>query len=974
MNEKLHRILSAATLVLLAVSFIAVCPSAYSQTIYRLAGKEYHLATDELFKMSGKDAGVIKIEPITLPADVITTASLLLARARELAAASGIPHELVVYSHPARTRSSRHVLSDRFLVKVSNEKALKSVLALPGVVAHKALPASQNTYSVAIDSSVSNVIAGMIAAESLPGVEQVTPEYYAEKTLHLVPTDPFYSEQWHLKNNGDPGFTAGVDINVEQAWDTVNGEGVVVVIVDSGLDTDHEDLSNYDATFGYDWIDTPEDGDPRPTVPPVMDDSWHGTAMAGLTAASANNPFGGAGVAFEAELGAYRLIAPGATISDFAEAFVRQNAEVDIKNNSWGFDFDGDPWELGTVPGVELDAIRDAVNDGRGGLGTVLVFSAGNRGPGSDVNYSGYPALVETIAVNALTGMGMLASYCSQGACLTVSTPADEVFTTDISGTGGANTAVDGDYTLSNGTSSAAAILSGVIALMLEKNPSLGWRDVQEILMRTAKKINPSDSDWQTNGSGINYNHKYGAGLVDAKAACDLAVDWPVLGSRVKISEALPAPIFIPDLSTVEIPVDFTGRGLRVERAELVVTTLHEYPGDLVITLVSPSGTRGVLKRLSLLDSSENLNDYKFTTTCHWGENASGVWRVIISDELEVYQGSVSIALNLLGTPAAGSGPPGSGSQPIDYEGGISYAGGIDYKGGRRYRGGSDYQGGIDYSGGVAYTGTGSYVGRADYTRGGLAITVAPSSASSNMSMTPPKSSRRTSSITSALSPAPTANLTPAISPSAMHINELLHPGQKVSRNALSLKAAGSARSKYFSASTNVPWLKVSPSEGRVSNLETPLVVHFDGTNLKPGVHTSDIEIRWGSRSLDKVIVPVTLKIVAPGLRVVFGEGPVRVRASMDHPKATGTFRINGFGSESRLYEIRSDAAWLRADSPFGAISPTLPVLQKFKVDATGLPVGVHEANLLCKIFGSEKVQKIPVTLIVEPKKLERSD
>jgi hypothetical protein len=70
---------------------------------------------------------------------------------------------------------------------------------------------------------------------------------------------------------------------------------------------------------------------------------------------------------------------------------------------------------------------------------------------------------------------------------------------------------------------------------MLEANPNLGWRDVQEILMRSAKKVNPSDTDWKTPvaPANINHNHKFGAGLIDATAAGELDAEIVALVDRV---------------------------------------------------------------------------------------------------------------------------------------------------------------------------------------------------------------------------------------------------------------------------------------------------------------------------------------------------------------------------------------------------------------------------------------------------------
>ena len=74
------------------------------------------------------------------------------------------------------------------------------------------------------------------------------------------------------------------------------------------------------------------------------------------------------------------------------------------------------------------------------------------------------------------------------------------------------------------GTSAAAPLVAGVVALILEANPNLGWRDVQHIFVNTSRITDEHDADWVTNGGGYHHNHKYGFGLVDAAAATSAAV------------------------------------------------------------------------------------------------------------------------------------------------------------------------------------------------------------------------------------------------------------------------------------------------------------------------------------------------------------------------------------------------------------------------------------------------------------------
>ena len=71
-----------------------------------------------------------------------------------------------------------------------------------------------------------------------------------------------------------------------------------------------------------------------------------------------------------------------------------------------------------------------------------------------------------------------------------------------------------------------APLVSGVIELLLESKPTLGWRDVQEILIRSARKVDDQSSGWPTNGAGYHFHHGYGAGMIDAAAAVTLAPSW----------------------------------------------------------------------------------------------------------------------------------------------------------------------------------------------------------------------------------------------------------------------------------------------------------------------------------------------------------------------------------------------------------------------------------------------------------------
>ena len=82
------------------------------------------------------------------------------------------------------------------------------------------------------------------------------------------------------------------------------------------------------------------------------------------------------------------------------------------------------------------------------------------------------------------------------------------------------------------GTSASSPMAAGIIALVLEAAPSLTWRDVQHIIVRTAKRANLKGDDWRGNGAGYNVSHAFGFGLMDAGKMVRLAREWQTVGEQ----------------------------------------------------------------------------------------------------------------------------------------------------------------------------------------------------------------------------------------------------------------------------------------------------------------------------------------------------------------------------------------------------------------------------------------------------------
>ena len=461
-----------------------------------------------------------------------------------------------------------------------------------------------------------------------------------------APTDPLYAQQWHL--------TGAWGINLGNIWDEFTGNGVVVAVHDQGIDFAHPDLNdNLDTAHSFNAATGGTGG------APVSADDNHGTAVAGIIAAERNGT-GVVGIAYGATLlSYYDPLFTSSLLTAAANARNHAAADADVLNNSWGFgnaflrdpnsafldDFADPAWAAART------ATLNAAANGRGGLGTIIVQSAGNAyGYGDDTNLHSFQNNRWTITVGATNQDGTIADYSTPGASILVGAPgspsAGTIVTTDRVGGAGYDA---GNYTTSfNGTSAAAPMISGVVALMLDANPTLGWRDVQEILAYSARTA-PASSGDQTNGAtnwnggGLTVNHDIGFGLVDAHAAVRLAESWGgtahTSANEISVSASASPGLAIPDGDEDGTTTSLTiATGIEIDRVEVGLNLTHSWIGDLQIVLTSPDGTRSTLvNRPGLGELSENGADqdnivFSFGTVHDWGESGQGVWTLTIRD------------------------------------------------------------------------------------------------------------------------------------------------------------------------------------------------------------------------------------------------------------------------------------------------------------------------------------------------------
>ncbi|MCB1278964.1 S8 family serine peptidase, partial [Prosthecobacter sp.] len=580
----------------------------------------------------------------------------------------GAKGEWVLYEKGApQNDGTRRWLTRKVLVELQPGTAAAGLKGIAGVL--NTTP--RGKYAVVeFAGTPDSALAGAKALRNVPGVRTAEPMLARQQFRRFVPDDPFFAYnaanagyQWHLQNTGANGGTAGVDLNVVPAWDTYKGTGVRIGIVDDGLEVAHPDLApNVDLINDHDFNDLDDDPSPGP-------DDFHGTSCAGVAAARGNNGIGVSGSAPEATLVGLRLISAPTTDADEADAMSYRNDIIQLKSNSWG-PYDSAYGAYGPGP-LALAAINDATTNGRGGKGTVFLWAAGNGNyTGDDSNYDGWANLPNVISVSAINDKGRASFYSEPGSNILVCAPSNGgkqgITTTDRTGDSGYNEDggtvehpdfTDVDYTdMFGGTSSATPAVAGVIALMLQANPNLTYRDVQEILVRTATQNDQFDGDWVTNGAGFHFNIRYGAGLVNAQAATSTAATWiNVAPLQTKEFAQTSLAQAIPDSDLNGTSRTFTvsaADNLRLEHVRVKVKATHPYVGNLQWYLTSPSGVKVRLARARFNDTAANL-DWTFTTTHFWGERSEGDWKLEVADLMVDYTGTLDEATIIFeGTPA----------------------------------------------------------------------------------------------------------------------------------------------------------------------------------------------------------------------------------------------------------------------------------------------------------------------------------
>jgi len=323
-----------------------------------------------------------------------------------------------------------------------------------------------------------------------------------ENTSFSPGLEAYYSEQWYLEENQTFYAINNIDenahIHMSDILQHYSGRGVTVAIIDDGLDVTHEELKKTEM-ITYDVAEHTSD---------VSHDGlydYHGTAVTGIIAADLNGK-GIAGIANQSKiifLKYHEEMSDSQVIEMFHKA---DELGADIINCSWG--------TYNVSPAVK-ETIQDLAINGRGGKGIIIVFAAGNddQEMGNDES-----AIPEVIAVGSTDRDNLRAWYSNYGETLDIVAPGGYevgISTLDPMGENGI-AELKSNYLLANdpwsfiGTSASAPIVSGVIALLLEKYPELTREEIAELLKTSSDKI-----------GNIEYiddrNNYYGYGKINVK-------------------------------------------------------------------------------------------------------------------------------------------------------------------------------------------------------------------------------------------------------------------------------------------------------------------------------------------------------------------------------------------------------------------------------------------------------------------------
>ena len=388
---------------------------------------------------------------------------------------------------------TRHLGRPEVLVRFKPGVSQETIEALTARMNDRVEDRIENVPGLDAIDDLDDANADAVAAKymSLPEVEYAEPNFEInleevnEPVAPIFPRDPQFENQWALANSGQRGGKKGADISATQAWaKTTGSEDVVVAVLDTGVDYNHEDLETnmwsrpdemqpyhddelgtIDDVDGFNAIDST--GDP-------MDDNGHGTHCAGIIGAEGENDLGIAGVNWTVQIMPLKFMNAGGsgTTKDAIEAI---NYVIDRKKAGVNVRIISASWGSTQKSNALNDVIQKAYENG-----ILFVAAAGNSSVNNDrtPHYpSSYP---NVLSVAALDRNDQLASFSNYGAkSVAVAAPGVEILSTWL----------ENGYEEKSGTSMATPVVAGVAALILAEHPRMSVEDLRKRLMDSTDPI-----------------------------------------------------------------------------------------------------------------------------------------------------------------------------------------------------------------------------------------------------------------------------------------------------------------------------------------------------------------------------------------------------------------------------------------------------------------------------------------------------
>lgn len=454
--------------------------------------------------------------------------------------------------------------------------------------------------------------------------------------------------QYYIENTGQQTGIPNEDLNITSVWkQNIYGNNIKITVTDNGcIPSDPSISKKYDEANSWNFAEsclTLAVSDPYcKEVQPNYSDEYffHGTSCAHLAGGSMDSRCG-PGIAPKSSISCMKLDEYLNTHNMKALiSMLSKIRNVDVNTNSWGpaCDLNKDLQTAFCPQSRRLEvyqkALEHTIETGRNGLGTIILFAAGNEGHlGDDTSFKILNCERYVIGVAASTNEGTRAFYSSRGNSILVNAPSGgrDFYSCSEEHLPGIYTTT-GFKCMSNfsGTSAAAPQVAGIVALMLEANPKLSWRDVQAVLAITSTINDPTCPSWTKNKAGYYHSPYHGFGRANAGKAVNLAKNWKNLPNETTLkAERLNLEIYQCRSPAHDIYLTIEKDDINfIETVELEYELTSNAVGFLMIDVESPSGTKVNVKENSIQEDIEVKYTKFVLIRDFFGENATGDWKV----------------------------------------------------------------------------------------------------------------------------------------------------------------------------------------------------------------------------------------------------------------------------------------------------------------------------------------------------------